>query len=488
MRHTKIVATIGPATSGEPAIRALIAAGVDVCRLNFSHGTHEAHGVAVRTIRAAADALGRSVAIMQDLSGPKIRTGLLRDGQPIALTPGDELRIAVGDFVGERLDAAGTLTVRVSTPFADLPKAVQPADRLLLDDGRIQLRVERVEGDEIVTIVVDGGLLGEHKGINAPGVMFPSSALTDKDIEDLKFGVSVGVDLVALSFVHSGADLRQARDVTRAAGAPGIPLIAKLERPEAIARLDEILHESDAVMVARGDLGLELPLERVPRVQKEVTRRARALGIPVIVATQVLESMISAPRPTRAEASDCANAVLDGADAVMLSGETSVGDYPIETVRTMARIIEATEEMGRERMAPLGSTPHTRGGVITRAAAEIGEVLDVKYLVTFTQSGDSARRMSRLRSNIPLLAFTPAEDVRNVLSLSWGLQTYRVPAVEDTDAMVSQVDSTLRANGLAEIGDYVVVVAGAPVGVVGSTNSIVVHKIGDEENVSGRIA
>src|SRR4051812_38715946 len=281
---------------------------------------------------------------MQDLSGPKIRTGLLRDGKPIPLKPGDELRIAVGEFVGE----AG----RVSTPFADLPKAVQPGDRLLLDDGRIQLRVERVEGEEIVTSVIDGGSLGEHKGINAPGVMFPSSALTDKDIDDLKFGVSVGVDLVALSFVHSGADLRQARDVMRAAGAPAIPLVAKLERPEAITRLDEILHESDAVMVARGDLGLELPLERVPRVQKEVTWRARVLGVPVIVATQVLESMRTEPRPTRAEVSDAANAVDDQVDAIMLAGETAAGLHPLRAVQTLDLVIRDAE-----LTPPVGSLP-----------------------------------------------------------------------------------------------------------------------------------
>jgi pyruvate kinase len=267
-----------------------------------------------------------------------------------------------------------------------------------------------------------------------------------------------------------------------------LPVIAKIEKPQAVENLVEIIDAFDGIMVARGDLGVELPLEQVPLVQKRAVELARRSAKPVIVATQVLESMISAPRPTRAEASDCANAVLDGADAVMLSGETSVGEYPIEAVRTMARIIENTEELGRERIAPLGSTPHTRGGAITRAAAEIGETLGVKYLVTFTQSGDSARRMSRLRSGIPLLAFTPETQVRNVLSLSWGVQTYEVSQVESTDAMVKLVDATLRANGLAELGDYVVVVAGAPVGVVGSTNSIVVHKIGDEESTSGRVA
>ena len=261
-----------------------------------------------------------------------------------------------------------------------------------------------------------------------------------------------------------------------------VPVVAKIEKPQAVENLAEIVDAFDGVMVARGDLAVELPLEQVPLVQKRIVELARRNAKPVIVATQVLESMTNSPRPTRAEASDCANAVLDGADAVMLSGETSVGEYPILTVQTMARIIEATEEAGRERIAPLGSTPHTRGGAITRAAAEIGEILGAKYLATFTQSGDSARRMSRLRSSIPLLAFTPREHVRNVLSLTWGTQTYQVPEVENTDAMVGQVDTTLQANGLAEVGDLVVVVSGAPVGQPGTTNSILVHKIGDHSD------
>ena len=457
MRHTKIVATIGPATSGEPAIRSLIAAGVDVCRLNFSHGTHEAHGAAVRLIRAAADELGRSVAIMQDLSGPKIRTGLLRDGKPIPLTPGDELRIAVGEFVGDGR--------RVSTPFADLPKAVQPADRLLLDDGRIQLRVERVEGDEIVTIVVDGGMLGEHKGINAPGVMFPSSALTDKDIEDLKFGVSVGVDLVALSFVHSGADLRQAREVMRSAGSPSIPLVAKLERPEAIARIEEILRESDAVMVARGDLGLELPLERVPRVQKEITRRARALGIPVIVATQVLESMVTQPRPTRAEVSDAANAVDDGVDAIMLAGETAMGKHPIEAVETLDRIIRDAESIPAALSVPLEVDSHlmpAHGRAICEAAVTMAGRGEANAIGAVTRRGKTARRLSALRPRAPIYGATDQPDIARRLALPWGVVPLLTDLSGDVNTAAARIGAQLVEGGAIPSSSVIVLVSITP--------------------------
>ena len=457
MRHTKIVATIGPATSGEPAIRSLIAAGVDVCRLNFSHGTHEAHGAAVRLIRAAADELGRSVAIMQDLSGPKIRTGLLRDGKPIPLTPGDELRIAVGEFVGDGR--------RVSSPFADLPKAVQPADRLLLDDGRIQLRVERVEGDEIVTIVVDGGMLGEHKGINAPGVMFPSSALTDKDIEDLKFGVSVGVDLVALSFVHSGADLRQAREVMRSAGSPSIPLVAKLERPEAIARIEEILRESDAVMVARGDLGLELPLERVPRVQKEITRRARALGIPVIVATQVLESMVTQPRPTRAEVSDAANAVDDGVDAIMLAGETAMGKHPIEAVETLDRIIRDAESIPAALSVPLEVDSHlmpAHGRAICEAAVTMAGRGEANAIVAVTRRGKTARMLSALRPRAPIYGATDQPDIARRLALPWGVVPLLTDLSGDVNTAAARIGAQLVEGGAIPSSSVIVLVSITP--------------------------
>jgi pyruvate kinase len=476
MRKAKIVCTLGPATDTYEQIRTLIDAGMNVARMNLSHGTHEDHEKVYANIRKAAEDLGRNVAVLVDLQGPKIRLGNFADG-PHQLEVGDTFTITTEDIVGTR--------ERVSTTFKGLPGDCRPGDVLLIDDGKVSVRVTDVTETDVTTVVEVPGPVSNHKGINLPGVAVSVPAMSEKDIADLRWGLKLGADLIALSFVRDAHDMDDVLRIMQEEGRR-VPVIAKIEKPQAVRALRSIVGAFDGIMVARGDLGVELPLEQVPLVQKRAVELARRNAKPVIVATQVLESMTNNPRPTRAETSDCANAVLDGADAVMLSGETSVGDYPIETVRTMARIIEATEELGRERIAPLGSTPHTRGGAITRAAAEIGETLGVKYLVTFTQSGDSARRMSRLRSSIPLLAFTPQTSVRNTLSLSWGTQTYEVPQVEHTDAMVQQVESTLRAQGLAEVGDYVVVVAGTPVGVVGSTNSIIVHKIGDD--ASGRVA
>src|SRR3954447_20476750 len=478
MRRAKIVCTIGPATESAEQIQALVDAGMDVARLNRSHGDTEVHKRVYDNVRAAAQASGRSVAVLVDLQGPKIRLGRFIAGKH-DLAVGDTFTITTDDVEGTK--------ERVSTTHKGLTGDARVGDPILIDDGKVLVRVTAVEGSDVVTRVEVPGPVSNNKGLNLPGVAVSVPAMSDKDEDDLRWALRIGADIIALSFVRSADDYTDVRRIMEEENRV-VPVIAKIEKPQAVENLAEIVAAFDGIMVARGDLGVELPLEQVPLVQKRAVELARRNAKPVIVATQVLESMTTNPRPTRAETSDCANAVLDGADAVMLSGETSVGDYPIETVRTMARIIEATEDLGRERMAPLGSTPHTRGGAITRAAAEIGEALGVKYLVTFTQSGDSARRMSRLRSAIPLLAFTPVDSVRNVLSLSWGVQTYRSPAVDSTDEMVNQVDSTLRANGLAEIGDYVVVVAGAPVGVVGSTNSIVVHKIGDDERANGRVA
>ncbi|HLS15474.1 MAG TPA: pyruvate kinase, partial [Beutenbergiaceae bacterium] len=318
-----------------------------------------------------------------------------------------------------------------------------------------------------------------NKGLNLPGVAVNVPALTEKDAEDLRWALRMGADVIALSFVRSGADYEHVAAIMAEEGRK-VPVIAKIEKPQAVDNLAEIVDAFDGIMVARGDLGVELPLEQVPLVQKRATELALRNAKPVIVATQVLESMISAPRPTRAEASDCANAVLDGADAVMLSGETSVGQYPLDCVRTMARIIENTEEHGLERIAKLRATPHTRGGVITKAAAQMGETMGVKYLACFTQSGDSARRMSRLRSAIPLLGFTPDEAVRNQLALTWGVQSFTVPHVQHTDDMITQVDTVLRGAGHAEDGDAVIVVAGMPPGQSGTTNSIRVHTVGED--------
>src|SRR5918994_6978509 len=462
MRRAKIVATFGPAIASYENTLAVLEAGVDVARMNMSHGDYTVHDNTYENVRKAATDLGKAVAIMADLQGPKIRLGRFVDG-PHALAVGDTFTITTEDVPGTKEIC--------STTLKSLTEDVNVGDALLIDDGKVALRAVEVDGVKVVAEVTVGGMVSNNKGINLPGVAVNVPALSEKDEDDLRWAMRRGVDLVALSFVRDASDITRVHEIMDEEGRR-VPVIAKIEKPQAVDQLHEIIDAFDAIMVARGDLGVELPLEEVPIVQKRAIELARRWAKPVIVATQVLESMIDNPRPTRAEASDCANAVLDGADAVMLSGETSVGDYPIEAVRTMARIIENTEELGRERIAPLGSTPHTRGGAITRAAAQVGEIVGVKYLVTFTQSGDSARRMSRLRSPIPLLAFTPVTTVRNVLSLSWGVQAFEVAQVESTDEMVEQVDQTLRANGLAELGDYVVVVSGAPVGVAGTTNSI----------------
>jgi len=468
MRKAKIVCTTGPATETPEQIQALVDAGMDVARINRSHGAPEEHEAVIRHVRAAAKASGRAVAVLVDLQGPKIRLGRFAE-EKVHLDEGDIFTITTEDVPGTKELA--------STTYKGLPGDARVGDRILIDDGRVTVRITAVEGPRVITRVEVGGPISNNKGLNLPGVAVSVPAMSAKDEEDLRWALRLGADFIALSFVRSAADYD---DVARIMTEEGraVPVIAKIEKPQAVDNLVEIIEAFDGIMVARGDLGVELPLEMVPIVQKRAIELARRSAKPVIVATEVLESMISSPRPTRAEASDCANAVLDGADAVMLSGETSVGEYPIEAVRTMARIIENTELHGRERMAPLGWSPKTRGGAITHAAAEVGETLGVKYLVTFTQSGDSARRMSRLRSQIPLLAFTPIPQVRNTLALSWGIQTYEVPMVAHTDAMVLQVELTLRANGLAEVGDLVVIVFGAPVGIPGTTNSLVVHRIG----------
>ncbi|RYV52694.1 pyruvate kinase [Pengzhenrongella frigida] len=474
MRRAKIVCTIGPATESAEQIQALVDAGMDVARLNRSHGATEVHERVYNNVRAAAKASGRSVAVLVDLQGPKIRLGRFVETKH---------ELAIGDvFTITTEDVPGTKEL-VSTTHKGLPGDARVGDPILIDDGRVLVRVTAVDGPRVVTRVEVAGPVSNNKGLNLPGVAVSVPAMSEKDEADLRWGLRIGADMIALSFVRSAADYDDVRRIMEEEGRI-VPVIAKVEKPQAVDNLAEIVDAFDGIMVARGDLGVEMPLEQVPLVQKRAIELARRSAKPVIVATQVLESMISAPRPTRAEASDCANAVLDGADAVMLSGETAMGEFPIEAVRTMARIIENTEEFGAERIAPLGSSPHTRGGAITRAAAEIGETLNVKYLVTFTQSGDSAQRMSRLRSKIPLLAFTPITTVRNRLSLSWGVQSYEVASVADTDAMVQQVDQTLRANGLVELGDYVVIVSGAPVGIPGTTNSILVHKVGEESGHS----
>src|SRR5690625_1472105 len=410
MRHAKIVATFGPATQGYQTTSELIKAGVNVARLNFSHGDHEVHTQTFKTIRKAASDLDQPVAVFADLQGPKIRLGRFADG-PHLLEDGDTFTITTRDIEGTQ-DIC-------STTFKGLPQDVEVGDQLLIDDGKIELQAIEVTETEVVTNVVIGGTVSDNKGINLPGVPVNIPALTEKDEEDLRFALELGVDMIALSFVRSADDIDAVHAIMEEEGRR-IPVIAKLEKPQAVDNLQEIIDAFDAIMVARGDLGVELPLEKVPMVQKRAIQIARRNAKPVIVATQVLESMIDNPTPTRAEASDCANAILDGADAVMLSGETSIGEYPREAVATMARIIEATEDHALERIAPLGRKPRTQGGALTLAAAEVADFISAKFICVFTESGDTVRRMARLRKPIAILGFTPRYAIRRRMELTWG--------------------------------------------------------------------
>lgn len=470
--------TLGPATSSERRIRELVYAGMDVARLNMSHGTHEDHASVYGMVRAAADASGHGVGIFADLQGPKIRLETFAAG-PVTLHRGQSWTITTRDVEGDDKICG--------TTYKGLPGDVKPGDPLLIDDGKIRLRVVEVDETDVRTEVLVGGRVSNNKGINLPGVAVSVPALSEKDIEDLRFALRLGVDFIALSFVRNAVDADDVRKVMREEGI-FVPIIAKIEKPQAIDNLDEIIDAFDAFMVARGDLGVECPLEEVPFLQKQVIEKARMAAKPVIVATQMLESMVTNPAPTRAEASDVANAVLDGADAVMLSGETSVGEHPIHTVETMARIISATESHALEparigrQFGAIEWNPHTRSGIITKAAEEVAARVAAKYIVAFTQSGDSARRLSRLRSAIPVLAFTPEARCRSQLSMSWGVETFKTATVEHTDEMVRQVDEQLLRIGRVAEGDLVVIVAGSPPGIPGSTNALRIHRMGDAIN------
>ena len=472
MRRAKIVCTLGPASSTPEKIRDLVDAGMNVARLNLSHGTHELHEESYRMIRKASDESGHAVGILVDLQGPKIRLGHFADG-PIVVAEGDEFVITTRDIDGDQN--------RCSTTYNGLCGDVSAGDTILIDDGNVRLTATEVSASEVRTKVEVGGRLSDNKGINLPGVAVSVPAMSAKDVDDLRWALHLRADMVALSFVRSAADVDAVRTVMREEGVL-LPVIAKIEKPQAIDHIDEIIDAFDGVMVARGDLGVEMPLEDVPFLQKQVTEVARRNAKPAIVATQMLESMISSPRPTRAEASDVANAVLDGADAVMLSGETSVGKYPVDAVETMARIIESTEDHGLTRMAAIDWQPHTRGGIIAKAAAEVAERVGAKFLVAFSQSGDTARRLARYRSEIPVLCFTPEPPVRSQLAVTWGIETFIGPLVEHTDEMVMQVDKALLDIGRCKEGDLVVIVAGSPPGIPGSTNALRVHRMGDAVN------
>ncbi len=466
-RRAKIVCTLGPATASAERIRGLVDAGMDVARLNFSHGDHVDHEAVYKLVREAADAAGRAVAILADLQGPKIRLGRFADG-PHEWRTGDSVVITSDDVVGT--------ADRVSCTYKKLPQEVKPGDRLLIDDGKVAVEVTDVSGNDIRVLVIEGGPVSNNKGVSLPNVAVSVPAMSEKDTDDLRFALRLGCDLVALSFVRSPDDVKLVHEIMDEVGVHR-PVLAKVEKPEAVERLEDIVDAFDGIMVARGDLGVELPLDQVPLWQKRAVQMCREDAKPVIVATQMLDSMIENARPTRAEASDVANAVLDGADALMLSGETSVGKYPVLTVSTMAKIISTTEAGGLP-IPRLQHDPRTHGGALTIAASNVARAVGAKALVAFSQTGDTVRRLARLHCELPLLAFTPVSEVRAQLALSWGVETFHMPFVQHTDDMFRQVDQALLGLGRAEPGDYVVVVAGSPPGTPGSTNTLRVHLIG----------
>ncbi|MDP3236766.1 MAG: pyruvate kinase [Myxococcales bacterium] len=474
MRRAKIVCTLGPASTSQEMLEKLLDAGMDVARLNFSHGTHADHQGVLDRLRAASLKVRKAVGVLGDLQGPKIRTGKLEKGA-VELIEGKEISITTDESV------LGTQEL-VSTTYPHLASDVNVGDRILLDDGLLELKVLATDKKSLIrTEIIHGGTLKNNKGINLPGVALKADALTAKDREDLIFGLKAGVDMVALSFVRTPEDIDMCRQAMMEAGRV-VPIIAKLEKPEAIARLDAILEKTDGVMVARGDLGVEIPPEEVPAIQKDIIRRANQRGLPVIVATQMLNSMIEHPRPTRAEASDVANAVMDNTDAVMLSGETASGDYPVESVQMMSRIIEAAESAMRQSFPRIGTGepikipsdfPDVTCGVACRAAREAG----ASIIVAFTLTGNTARLVSRYRPTVPIIAFSPNQEVRRRLSLLWGVMPRVLEPVQETEEMVRRVEEELLARGLAKRGERIVIVFGAPVGQAGKINSLRLHTI-----------
>lgn len=473
MRRTKIVATLGPATSSLDAITRLIQAGMDVARLNFSHGTHEDHAQRIAWVREAAQRSNRPIAILQDLQGPKIRTGPLENAQPIMLEAGDRLVITTDEIAGR--------PGLISTTYDGLPRDVRPGDRVLLSDGLIELRCLAVSGNEVETEVVNGGLLRENQGINLPGVAISAPAMTEKDLEDLRFGLAQGVDYVAISFVRRADDVKRVREEIAAAG-KRTPIIAKIEKPEAVTNIEAIIAASDGVMVARGDLGVELPPEQVPLIQKSIIEEANRQGVPVITATQMLESMIHNPRPTRAEASDVANAIIDGTDAVMLSAETATGEYPIEAVTMMSRIAQVIEASGRDsNRTPLQTQrtpkPETYSHAISTAACAIARSIPIAAIVAFTQSGYTARLVAKERPRVPVIAVTPDEHVFRQMALVWGVQPLLIPYIDRLDTLSGKTCELLLAHNYARHGESVVMTGGHPLSERGMTNFLKILQI-----------
>lgn len=476
MRRSKIVCTLGPATDSAERLRALIDAGMNVARFNFSHGTHQEHEERYHRLRQASEETGKAVGVLADLQGPKIRLETFADG-PVELERGDEFTITTEDVPGDRTICG--------TTYKGLPGDVSKGETVLINDGNVALQVTEVDGERVRTIVIEGGVVSDHKGINLPGVAVNVPALSEKDEEDLAFALRLGCDMVALSFVRNAHDVRDVHRVMDQVGRR-VPVIAKVEKPQAVENMEEVVLAFDGVMVARGDLAVEYPLERVPMVQKRLIERCRRNAKPVIVATQMMESMITNSRPTRAEASDVANAVLDGADAVMLSAESSVGRYPIETVKTMSKIVTAAEQEVLSRgLEPLAASkkPRTQGGSVARAAAEMADFLDARTLIAFTKSGDTARRLSRYRASQPIVAFTSEPATRNQLTVTWGVDAFVVPHVNNTDEMVDLVDAELLRLNRHEPGDTMIITAGSPPGVPGTTNMVRVHHLGGQRNV-----
>ncbi len=473
-RHSKIVCTIGPASREPRVLRRLLEAGMDVARLNFSHGSHAEHLACMQTLRLIAKKLGKPLAILADLQGPKIRTGPLAGGGPVMLRSGQKFTITTAKILGD--------ATRVNTVFLPLPKEVRRGDRILLSDGLIELRVEGVHGREVRCHVVNGGALGEHKGINLPGVKLRVPALTEKDREDLRFALAHGADYIAVSFIRRPDDVLLAKRLIRRARKE-TPVIAKLEKPEAIANLEEILRVADGVMVARGDLGVEMNPESVPVVQKEIIARAREFRRPVITATQMLESMTENPRPTRAEASDVANAIFDGSDAVMLSAETASGKYPVEAVSMMARIICEAEGSITEFPRPATQEKLKVAETVAELVCHASRELHMKWIVVFTHSGFTARLISRYRPLVPMVAFTPETETLRRLALVWGVAPKGIHDLRKVDQLAEISEKRLLQEKLVRHGDTIAIVAGTPMGVRGSTNFMKFHVIG---GTSGR--
>jgi len=468
-RRAKIVCTLGPAVATPERVRALVQAGMDVARFNFSHGSYAEHAEAYRMVREASDLTGQAVAVLADLQGPKIRLGTFASG-PVVWAPGEDVIVTT-----ETTDGTHD---RVGTTYEGLAKDLHIGDPVLIDDGRVLLRVTDIDGPDVHLHVIEGGIVSNHKGMNLPGVSVSEPALTDKDEDDLRFALSMRVDLIALSFVRAPHDADDVHRVMVEEGAL-LPVLAKLEKPEAVADMEGVVAAFDGILIARGDLGVEMPLEDVPLVQKRAVQHCRDQAKPVIVATQMLESMITQSRPTRAEASDVANAVFDGADALMLSGETSVGAHAIEVVSTMSRIMMAAESgRGPALVRPLTRDPRTQSGAIGRAAVEIAGQLGAIGIAAFTMGGDTARRLARHHPPIPVWAFTPVQVTRSQLALSWGVETFLTETVDTLGEMVRQVDRLLLTSGRGAPGDAVVVVAGVPISTPGATNTIRVHRLG----------